>query len=466
MAKRHPMESSVAVIAIALAAMPLALSDAAEAADALLSGAIASATGEKLGGVTVSAKAAGQTITTTVFTDETGKYYFPPLPTGTYRVWAQTLSFATAKSEVDLSANRRQDFTLVPLKEFVQQLPGDLVLASLPDATPEDRRMKALVANNCSGCHTPSFTLQHRFDEAGWTAIVDLMKRVNVSGVYGGPEHKPQGVLDRHQQELAAYLARARGPTESMSIKLRPRPSGETARVVFKEFDVPLAPELNVPAKDPTTDGSDWSLGTPSRRGSLVHDATADLEGNLWFTSNVPNRNTTVGRIDTKTGAVKMFRVNGPGGLAANTHGITRDPNGIIWFDVNAGRRGLARLDPKTEKIDVHIPPTGMSPTGGAVTVDYDGQGQIWASSPDGALRFNPATEKFTEFKSVTLKNSKRQWRHLRRRRRSQWQRLVGRDDHRHHQQRRRYNRPLHRAEVAAPRGRQGFDQRRGSQVL
>ena len=83
-------------------------------------------------------------------------------------------------------------------------------------------------------------------------------------------------------------------------------------------------------------------------------------------TSNVPNRNTTVGRIDTKTGAVKMFRVNGPGGLAANTHGITRDPNGIIWFDVNAGRRGLARLDPKAEKIDVHIPPTGMSPTGGA----------------------------------------------------------------------------------------------------
>ena len=40
MAKRHPTESSVAVIALALAAMPLALSDAAEAADALLSGAI------------------------------------------------------------------------------------------------------------------------------------------------------------------------------------------------------------------------------------------------------------------------------------------------------------------------------------------------------------------------------------------------------------------------------------------
>ena len=28
----------------------------------------------------------------------------------------------------------------------------------------------------------------------------------------------------------------------------------------------------------------------------------------------------------------------------------------------------------------------------------------IWASSPDGALRFDPETEKFTEFKSMTYK--------------------------------------------------------------
>ena len=43
--------------------------------------------------------------------------------------------------------------------------------------------MKRLVRNNCTGCHTPSYVLQHRFDEAGWSAIIDLMKRVNVYGV-------------------------------------------------------------------------------------------------------------------------------------------------------------------------------------------------------------------------------------------------------------------------------------------
>src|SRR5258708_13862398 len=46
----------------------------------------------------------------------------------------------------------------------------------------------------------------------------------------------------------------------------------------------------------------------------------------------------------------------------------------------------------------------GMAPTGWASTVDYDGKGRIWSSAPDGALRFDPATETFTEFKSITYK--------------------------------------------------------------
>ena len=79
---------------VALAAATLVSSGvAAPAADHLLSGTIASAAGEKLGGVTVSAKAQGSTITTSVYTDEQGGYYFPPLPAGKYTVWAQALAF-------------------------------------------------------------------------------------------------------------------------------------------------------------------------------------------------------------------------------------------------------------------------------------------------------------------------------------------------------------------------------------
>jgi virginiamycin B lyase len=371
----------------------------AYAADAILSGTIAGSGGDKVGGVTVSAKADGSTITTTVYTDAGGAYYFPPLPAGHYRVWAQALSFATANAEVDLKANTAQNFTLSALDDYVRQLPGDVVLGSLPAATEHDKKMQRLVRNDCTSCHTPSYPLQHKFDAAGWTAIIDLMKMVNVSGVYQGEKAHPNGLLQYNEKELAEYLAGARGPGPStMQIKLPPRPSGEAARVVFREFDVPS--DVDSPARP--NDGHDWSLGTPARIGSLVHDAWSDLDGNLWFTSNTPNKHLTIGRIDTKTGAVKFLMVPKPGGLAANTHGMTRDKDGNIWFNITTSKGGLAKLDPKTEKIEVYLPPPGMSPTGGAVTVDIDGKGYVWASSPVGALRFDPKSETFQEFKSIT----------------------------------------------------------------
>jgi len=77
---------------------------AANAADALLSGTVASSAGEKMGGVTISAKAEGSLITTTVYTDEAGAYYFPPLPQGKYKVWAQAISFETTKGDVNLAS--------------------------------------------------------------------------------------------------------------------------------------------------------------------------------------------------------------------------------------------------------------------------------------------------------------------------------------------------------------------------
>lgn len=379
-------------------------------ADALLSGAITGPDGKAMGGVTVSAKPAGGTITTSVFTDDAGRYFFPALPNGHYRIWAQALSYQTAKGDIDLAANTKKDFSLSPMSDpeaTFKQLPGNLVLDALPARTPEEARMKRIVRTVCTGCHTASFPLQHRFDEAGWNAIIELMKNANVYGTYVGGERKPSGILDFHQKELAAYLAAARGPGQSdMRVKLAPRPSGEAARVMFKEYDLPLDPDANLPADFVQNDGSDWSLGTPSVLipGWGVHDSWLDVSGNLWFTCNIPNKRMTIGRIDTATGAVKLLKVAGPNGLAAQAHGMTRDPNGIIWFNVNNGRGGLGRLDPATQTIDVYLPPTGMTQTGGAVTVDYDGKGNIWASAPDGALRFDPVAKKFTEYKSLTFK--------------------------------------------------------------
>src|SRR3954466_8270670 len=198
------------------------LGSAAElmAADIIMNGSIKSSAGQALGGVMVSAKPEGGTITTTVLTDEAGRYYFPPLAAGKYRVWAQALSFETAKGEIDLGAVKKHDFTLRPMDDFFRQLPGNAMLSALPEDNEQDKRMKVIVRNNCTACHTASYVLQNRFDEAGWSAIVELMKNVNVYGTFVGASRPPSGILDYHQKELAAYVAKARGPGANIKVKL------------------------------------------------------------------------------------------------------------------------------------------------------------------------------------------------------------------------------------------------------
>ncbi|HET7363306.1 MAG TPA: carboxypeptidase regulatory-like domain-containing protein [Burkholderiales bacterium] len=376
-------------------------------AESRLGGTIVSASGEKMAGVTVSAKAG--TITTSVFTDKAGNFEFSPLPAGSYRVWAQAIGYQTARTALELSADRRIELKLARNRDPEQtyrQLPGNLALDALPEATEQDKRMKQLVRNDCTSCHTASYPLQHRFDEAGWNAIIQLMKNANVYGSYVGDERKPSGILDHHQKELAAYLARARGPNGTPKLALEPRPSGEAARAEIREYDLPLDPDAGLPANFRQNDGSDWSLGTPSVMipGWGVHDAWLDDAGQVWFTCNIPNKQTSIGRVDTRTGMVKLYMIPAKNGLAAQSHGMTRTPDGTIWFNLNPGRGGLGRLDPKTEKIDVFIPPEDMSPTGGATTVDYDGKGRIWVSAPDGVLRFDPQTQQWTGYKTASYK--------------------------------------------------------------
>jgi streptogramin lyase len=401
-------------MATALVLSVSALAYGSDENTSLLAGTVKSDSGEKMSGVTVSAKVEGKTITTSVFTDQQGDYYFPPMPAGEYEVWAQADTFATARANIKLTSTRHQDFVLKPIKDFQRQLTGDQLLASLPDGTPDDRRLKRVFRNSCTSCHQPNYILQERFDVAGWTAILDLMKRVNVAGGYLGDKSEPAPIIDFHEKELAAYLARVSGPQPSaMNFKLRPRPTGEAARAVFTEYEVPIAPDEKSGTEYITNDGSDWSVGTPSSLSGAhgIHDAQADLNGNIWFSYNVSNHDISLGRVDAKTGALKTFKVPGLHGFAANGHGITRDQQGNLWFNVSAGVEGgpgrLAKIDPATEKIEFFTPPQGMTgPTTAAGTVDVDGKGKIWATTGPGAVRFDPQKKEFTEFKSPVYENS------------------------------------------------------------
>jgi len=386
----------------------VATSSFAYAADQQLSGTITTA-GKGLDGAVISAKREGSNITTSVYSDAQGNYYFPPMAAGKYSVWAQTLGFEQTKAQVDLAANKKQDLALKAITDPEtkwKQLPGELVWASLPVENAQDAHMKQLIHNNCNGCHTPSYPFQFRFDATGWSRVIDLMK------VIGGglPQDRPANqIMQMNQKGIAEYLAKVRGPNSVMKIAERPRPSGEAARVVWTTYDVPRIDgtgQRALPPSNADNDGSNWAMGTPSKAGLIIHDDQMDFDGNVWFTSNSTNSLVTVGMVNAKTGEItykKVPRANNPQ-LAAPTHGIARDNDGNIWFDVNPGRRSLGKLEPKTGKITVYPTPETMQPLGGAVTVDVDGKGMVWASAPAGVLRFNPKTAEFTEFKTTQYK--------------------------------------------------------------
>src|SRR6266481_9622426 len=95
-------------------------------ATAILSGTVKSSEGKPLEGVGVSARNSGETFTTTVYTDQTGRYIFPPISNGQYKVWAQAVGFDLATTEVRLAGTgtKQVDLTLAPLADFHRQLSG------------------------------------------------------------------------------------------------------------------------------------------------------------------------------------------------------------------------------------------------------------------------------------------------------------------------------------------------------
>ncbi len=383
----------------------LVLNGPSFAADKILHGTITAQDGKALEGVTVSAKLEGSTKTVSVYTDQSGEFYFPAMQEGSYKVWAQALGFNRTDASLDTAKNTTQDLKLTTIADAearFRQLPSEMMVAALPGESVHDARMKSVFMNNCAGCHSPSYLLQFKFDEAGWNKIINLMKTVPVTGVYPGSQDKANQMLEHHQKEFAQYLANARGPGAStMKVTERPRPSGESARAVWTLYDLPINPDSGIGTKYNPNDGTNWALGTTSKIGELPHDGALGLDGTIYFTSITANRDVSIGKVDRKTGAVSFIKTEAKNGMAAGSHGLARDAAGDLWFDINPGRRALGKLDTKTDKITVYQTPETMAPVGGAVTVDVDNKGMVWASTPQGVVRFDPKTEKFTEFKST-----------------------------------------------------------------
>ena len=367
-------------------------------------GTITSTSGETLEGVTVSARSLGRNVTTSVFTDSDGEYYFPPLEAGRpYKVWAQAQAFEAGRADVALSqAGARRDFTLTPEADFHNQLTGAQWYAALPDGTREDRRMKEVFRAACMGCHPQNFTLISRFDEAGWRNIINVMSRIQpyrYGNATQAANREPNPIMVHFEDELAAWLAKVRGPGPSPMTFTPRRPTGDSTLMIAREYDAP-EPGFGLPFFN---DGStDWALGPVDFMDESKHhamNATVDQDGNVWM-ADMFNITRTVVRYDWRTGQATNFVLSEtPDAPPANSHDIILDDDGVVWFDMSS-IGALGRINPRTGESSIIRPPEGSRV---GPWIGDDGLGGIWAAGAANdvkAMRYDTTTREWTLFEN------------------------------------------------------------------
>ena len=221
---------------------------------------------------------------------------------------------------------------------------------------------------------------------------------------------------------------------------MRARPSGEAARAMFREYDVPVDPELG-DDKVVTGDGSDWTRGTPARRGSIVHDAWMDLDGNIWVNSNAPTASSR-SRASTPRAAPtsrSWSRAAAASPATATACGATRPAP--IWFNVNGGLaqdRSAHREDRRLHAAAGHVADRRRDHG------RHRRQGHDLGDDRRRRVAFRSGGRALHRVQIADAQARQRHLRpHLRACRRPQRQRLVGADADRHHRHGRQRDRPV-----------------------
>ena len=352
-------------------------------AQAALTGLVSSSEEGAMEGVVVSAKNEGSTITTTVVTDEQGRYSFPAarMEAGKYTISIRAIGYkleGLKTVEVPTGSTATADLKLGKVKSLVPQLSNAEWLLSLPGAD----KQKAFLTM-CVGCHTLQRVLTSNHDAAEFQQVFLRMARyspgstpTNPQPLLPGPRGERPAVTGDAAKAAAEFLASVSlGNSEAIEYPLKTlaRPKGRSTKVLITEYDLP-------------------------RKGALPHDVIVDKDGQVWYSDFGAQ---FVGVMDPKTGttkdiAIPVVRPEQPkGGLD-----IEFDPDGNIWLAMMY-QAAIAKVDRKTHEVSVFpFPKEWISTSAQAsmVSPTYSNvDGKVWTNNQEDHLnyRLDLATGKF-----------------------------------------------------------------------
>lgn len=359
--RRMPLIAGLSLFAILI-------STAAPAQNAVLSGTVSSDKEGPMEGVVVSVKKAGSTVTTSVATDEKGRFSFPAgrLEPGQYALGIRAIGYdLDGPRSADVAAGKAEsvDIRLAPTRNLPKQMSNAEWFLSFPGT---DQQKKALL--NCVSCHNLDRIVRSQYDGE---QFVDIFNRM--VGYYPGsmPEH-PQRLVGNAQRSLgqgpqmratAEYLASVNLSKETWSYPLKtlPRLTGRSNRFIATEYALP-------------------------RRLIQPHDVIVDEQGMVWFTHFAEQ---FLGKMDPKTGKVWEFPlpVLKPG-YPVGTLDLGIDKAGNLWIGMMY-QAGIARFDKKTETFKIWTLPkewqTDAAQTGHLDPSFAHVDGKVWVKNSSGS---------------------------------------------------------------------------------
>src|SRR5262245_37971943 len=204
-------------------------------------------------GVLVSAQAVGSPITTTVVTDEQGRYRFPAgrLVPGRHQIRIRAVGYDLSQPiELEIAADRgaTADLKLVKTKDLAAQLTNAEWLVSVP-GTQRERAM----LQNCVNCHTLERFMRTRYTskELLENVLPRMQSYVNQSIPEAPQLRKAERLMEERgdsrvqiYRAVSDYLAQINlgssdGDKWTYELKTFPRPKGRATRVVYTEYDLP-----------------------------------------------------------------------------------------------------------------------------------------------------------------------------------------------------------------------------------
>jgi cysteine-rich repeat protein len=341
----------------------------------------------------------------TVFTGADGRYDFPALDPGTYRMRARRIGWDDATlAEVEVTEQGgTADFSLAPTSDLNSQLPPTYFKSLLHWPS---EKVAGDFSRACANCHQiGDFRWREPRTRDQWQVLINRM-----IGYGGIPFY--QETRDVLLDTISSTFS-PNAPEPHFDVP--PPPSGEVLRAVIREWEIDPVRKPGCHDLEIGTDGTVYTVGgmysfnpnTYERvRYPLAgggHSIEADAHGDMWITAPGPEQ---IIKFDVTTHEFTRFDQPRIGDdVGSYPHTLHFDDQGRIWYTLTRSNH-VCRFDPDTAEFTYYdLPPADPAVSGVPIAVAYGcdvaPDQSVWWSQLFGHMigRVDPATGVVTSWR-------------------------------------------------------------------